>query len=155
MDKIEPKGEIIWNKGIAPTGTAWGSYCSPSDPSLADQHEIILIFRKKGDHYKPEDFTPIPPALFMEYRRSIWAIAPAKAKIIGHPAPFPIDIPIRLITLYTFEGEIVLDPFMGSGQTALACLELKRRYIGIESEAEWVELAEQRIENNQRQLELF
>jgi site-specific DNA-methyltransferase (adenine-specific) len=155
MDKIEPKGEIIWDKGVAPTGTAWGSFCSPADPCLADQHEYILIFRKKGKRQKPETFDKIPDKLFHEYRRSIWRIAPAKARQIGHDAPFPVEIPLRVIILYTFKGETVLDPFMGSGQTAMMAVETKRNYIGIDNNPEYVALAEERIKNRNDQLELF
>lgn len=155
MDKIEPIGEIIWTKGVAQTGTAWGSWLSPADPSLSDSHEYILIYRKYGDRHKPETFEPIPQKLFCSWRNSVWSIAPVKRSQNEHPAPFPVAIPLRLITLYTFKDETVLDPFMGSGQTALACIETNRHYIGIEHNPEYVQQANERIKQSKAQLSLW
>ena len=82
---------------------------------------------------------------FLEYNKSVWNAAESARKI-GHPAPFPVELPRRLIQLYTFENEIVLDPFMGSGQTAIAALKSSRHYIGYEIEENYVALANQRIQ---------
>ena len=139
-DKVEPLGEIIWNKGYGQLGTAWGSFRSPSDPFLADQHEYILVFRKFGKRQKPEHFEKIDLGDFKSWRNSMWNIPPAKASRVGHVAPFPIQIPSRLMILYTFKGETVLDPFNGSGTTGVACMKLGRRFIGIERETEYVKL---------------
>ena len=81
----------------------------------------------------------------MEYTKSVWYMKPEMAKKIGHPAPFPVELPYRLIQLYSFKGDVVLDPFMGSGQTALACLKTGRFYIGYEINEDYVRLAEKRI----------
>ncbi len=143
-NKVEPTGEIIWNKGYGQLGTAWGSFRLPSDPSLADQHEYILVFRKFGKRQKPKDYDKINAGDFKSWRNSMWAIAPAKASVIGHVAPFPLQIPLRLITLYTFKGEVVLDPFNGSGTTGEACIRLGRRYIGVEIEGKYCELSRAR-----------
>ena len=81
----------------------------------------------------------------MEWTKSVWTINPESARKVGHPAPFPVELPYRLIQLYTFKGEVVLDPFMGSGSTALAALKAGRRFIGYETNPDYVKLAEQRI----------
>ena len=141
---IEPLGELIWNKGYGQCGTAWGSYCNPSDPSLADQHEYILIFRKTGEREKQPGYH-IPARDFKSWRNSIWTIPPASATREGHKAPFPEEIPLRLIHLYTYEGEIVLDPFAGSGTTLAVAKRLKRHWIGIEHNAEYAELCRRNI----------
>jgi modification methylase len=143
-NKVEAKGEIIWNKGFGQSGTAWGSFCSPSDPTLEDQHEYILVFRKFGKRHTPKSFDKIDFKEFRAWRNSMWNIPPAKASVIGHIAPFPLQIPLRLITLYTFKGETVLDPFSGSGTTGEACIKLSRNYIGIEQERKYCDLTRKR-----------
>lgn len=153
--KIEPLGEIIWDKGYSQNGTAWGSYLSPADPALADQHEYILIFRKYGDREKPEIYNKIDGKSFRTWRNSMWRIAPAKASSIGHIAPFPPQIPIRLITLYSFENETILDPFMGSGTTGLACLDLNRKFIGMELREDYYLLSKKLLNDSISQLRLF
>ena len=154
-DKVDPKGEIIWDKGYGSSGTAWGSYCNPSDISLADRHEYILVFRKAGVRDVKEKGKVINPNDFCSWRNSIWSIAPAKASKVGHMAPFPLEIPRRLITLYSYEGELVLDPFIGSGTTAIAAVQLNRKYVGIDHNEEYVELARKKINSVERQKTLF
>jgi DNA modification methylase len=85
---------------------------------------------------------------FLEFTKSVWEIPSESARKVGHPAPFPVDLPYRLIQLYTFSEEIVLDPFMGSGQTALAALKAGRHFVGYEISGEYVELASSRIQNS-------
>ena len=154
-DKIEPTGEIIWNKGYGQLGTAWGSFRSPSDPALADQHEYILVFRKYGVRQKPASYDKIDLKDFKSWRNSMWNVPPAKASLIGHVAPFPVQIPLRLITLYTFKGETVLDPFNGSGTTGEACIRLGRNYIGIEIESKYCDLSRERWKKLKQQLSLL
>jgi len=153
-DKCEALGEIIWHKGYGQCGTAWGSYCNPSDPALADQHEYILIFRKFGTHNKRKGYF-LNPRDFKSWRNSIWKIPPAKAKKMKHIAPFPLEIPKRLILLYSYPDEIVLDPFMGSGTTGLAATDFGRQFIGIDHKEEYIELAKQNIRANQDQQKLY
>jgi len=153
-NKIEPLGEIIWNKGYGQVGTAWGSFRIPSDPALADQHEYIMIFRKYGERHKPKRYKKIPTLAFKSWRNSIWNIAPAKASEVNHIAPFPIEIPKRLIILYSFERETVLDPFLGSGTTMVAAERLGRNSIGIEISKEYCEIAYKRLLNEVRQTKL-
>lgn len=142
------RGEIIWDKGAsASASTAWGSWQSASNPTLRDTHEYILIFSKgnfRRDRLDGRKDT-ISKEEFLEYTKSVWSFAAESAKKIGHPAPFPVELPYRLIQLYTFENEVALDPFMGSGQTALAALKAGRHYVGYEVNREYLELAEKRI----------
>lgn len=142
------RGEIIWNKGAsASPSAAWGSWCSASNPVLRDIHEYILVFSKgsfrRGNLQKRK--STINRDEFLEFTKSIWSFPAVSAKKIKHPAPFPVELPYRCIQLYSFEGDVVLDPFMGSGQTAIAAIRARRNYIGYEIKKEYVELAEKRI----------
>lgn len=141
------RGEIIWDKGSsAGSSTAWGSWLSASNPALRDVHEYILIFSK--GRFKRESQgreATIERDEFLECTKSVWQFSTESAARIGHPAPFPIELPRRLIELYTFAGDIVLDPFMGSGTTALAAIESGRHYIGYEIDSAYKEIAQQRI----------
>jgi modification methylase len=143
------RGEIIWNKASsASPSTAWGSWCSPANPTLRDVHEYILIFSKAGFSRKNPDSrrVTISKEEFLELTKSVWTFPAVRAKQVGHPAPFPTELPYRLIQLYTFEGEVVLDPFMGSGQTAIAALQANRSYVGYEVDAEYISLAHKRLQ---------
>jgi modification methylase len=145
------RGEIIWNKAAsASPSTAWGSWKSAGNPILRDVHEYILVFCKQTfKRQNPtERASTITKEEFLEYSKSVWNFAAESARKIGHPAPFPVELPRRLIQLYTFEGEIVLDPFMGSGQTAIAAVRSKRHYVGYEVDERYVELARQRIQQS-------
>lgn len=142
------RGEIIWNKAASSSGsTAWGSWLSASNPTLRDVHEYILVFSKDTFRRKPIEGreNTIEKDQFLEYTKSVWTFPTVSAKKIGHPAPFPEELPARLIQLYTYSDEIVLDPFMGSGQTALAAVNNGRKYVGYETNGEYVKLAEERI----------
>lgn len=141
------RGEIIWNKGAgAGVSMAWGSWQSASNPTLRDTHEYILVF-SKGDYKREagEKENTITKEQFMEWTKSVWNINTVSAKQVGHPAPFPEELPYRLIQLYSYAGDIVLDPFMGAGTTACAAANSGRYYIGYETNAEYVALAEKRI----------
>ncbi|MDW8089685.1 MAG: site-specific DNA-methyltransferase [Bacteroidia bacterium] len=142
------RGEIIWVKegGGAPS-TAWGSWKSAQNPVIRDEHEYILIF-SKGTYSRtklPHKQDTMTQEEFLTYTRSVWYMRPASAKQIGHPAPFPEELPYRLIQLYTFAGEVILDPFMGSGQTAIAAIRAGRYFVGYEVEEEYVKLSTGRV----------
>ena len=150
---FQMRGEIIWNKGAgAGKSMAWGSWRSASNPVLRDVHEYILIFCKGPfKRAKPAGKeNTISRDEFMEWTRSVWTFSPESAKKVGHPAPFPVELPHRLIQLYTFSGDLVFDPFMGSGTTALAALQSERRYLGCEIDPAYIALARQRIQNLNR-----
>jgi DNA modification methylase len=152
---FQMRGEIIWHKGAgAGVSMAWGSWQSASNPVLRDVHEYILVFskgsfsRKKGAGQE----NTISKEDFMEWTKSVWTMNPESARKIGHPAPFPLELPYRLIQLYTFTGDIILDPFMGSGTTAMAALQGGRKYIGYDNDPAYVRLAEGRIGDRKRQV---
>jgi len=142
------RGEIIWNKAsTASPSTAWGSWLSAKNPVLRDIHEYILVFSKdtftRANHNNER--ATMTKDEFLELTKSVWTFGAESAKKVGHPAPFPIELPLRCIKLYTFENDVVLDPFMGSGTTAVAAILSNRKFVGYEIEKEYVKLAEKRI----------
>ena len=151
------RGEIIWNKASsASPSTAWGSWLSAANPVLRDIHEYILVFSKETFSRKKENReNTIKKEEFLEWTKSIWTFPAVSARQIGHPAPFPEELPHRLIQLYTFKDEVVLDPFVGSGSTCLSAKKNKRNYVGYDIDSEYVKLAEKRIANYTNQLQLF
>lgn len=141
------RGEIIWDKAAsASASTAWGSWLSAANPVLRDVHEYILVF-SKGSFRRPGEGreSTIARDEFLEWTKSVWTFPAVSARQIGHPAPFPEELPRRLIQLYTFKGDVVLDPFTGSGTTCLAARDLGRRYVGYEIHPEYYELAQERL----------
>ncbi len=142
------RGEIIWDKGSsASPSTAWGSWMSAKNPVLRDVHEYIMVFSKDTftrDSLKSSKST-ISREEFLELTKSVWSFPAVPAKKIGHPAPFPVELPYRCIQLYTFKEDVVLDPFMGSGQTAIAAIKAGRHYVGYEINKEYVRSARKRI----------
>lgn len=150
------RGEIIWNKGAgAGTSMAWGSWLSASNPVLRDTHEYILVFSKSDFARDAKNrVNTITKEQFMEWTKSVWSFSPESAKKIGHPAPFPTELPYRLIQLYTFKDDIVLDPFMGSGTTALASVRADRNFVGYEINEAYAALSNQRLKAEQSQLKL-
>ena len=141
------RGEIIWDKSASSgTSTAWGSWKSASNPTLRDIHEYILIFSKQSfSRKRGQKEDTISRDEFLKFTKSIWTFPTESAKKIGHPAPFPIELPYRLIQFYTFKGDVVLDPFIGSGTTAIAALQTDRHFIGYDNKEEYVNLANKRI----------
>ncbi|MCL4823661.1 MAG: site-specific DNA-methyltransferase [Anaerolineales bacterium] len=147
------RGEIIWDKAAsASASTAWGSWQSAANPTLRDTHEYILVFSKGSFRREKLDGreNTISKEEFLEFTKSVWTFGAESARKVGHPAPYPVVLPYRLIQLYTFSGDVVLDPFMGSGQTALAALKAGRRFVGYEASEEYVRLAEKRIRDHNK-----
>lgn len=151
------RGEIIWNKASsASPSTAWGSWLSAGNPVLRDIHEYILIFSKESfSRKRGHKKNTIGKEDFLEWTKSVWTFPAVSARSIGHPAPFPEELPRRLIQLYTFKGDVVLDPFCGSGTACLTALKDGRHYIGYDIEPSYVKLANQRIEEHLNQLNIF
>lgn len=149
------RGEIIWNKaGSAGPSTAWGSWRSASNPTLRDVHEYILVFTKEsfgrpGSGKK----STIGRDEFLELTKSIWTFGAESAKRVGHPAPFPLELPNRLIQLYSFHGDVVLDPFAGSGTTCIAALQAGRHFVGYEKKKGYATLATRRIRLARKKIE--
>jgi len=142
------RGEIIWNKASSGSpSTAWGSWLSAQNPTLRDIHEYILVFSKgmfsRGSLKRKSTITKDE---FLELTKSVWTFPAEPATKVGHPAPFPVELPYRLAQLYTFEDEVILDPFIGSGQAAIAAIKARRQYVGYDISEEYVRLAERRIE---------
>jgi len=141
------RGEVIWAKDSSSSAsTAWGSWLSATNPTLRDTHEYVLIFSKSmfgrdGDGKR----STITRDEFLEFTKSVWRFDAERAKAVGHPAPFPVELPYRCIQLYTFEGDVVLDPFIGSGQTAIAAIKAGRHFVGYEVDRDYVRLSERRI----------
>ncbi len=144
------RGEIIWDKSASAGGScAWGSWMSASNPVLRDFHEYILIFSKESfsKNKKQEKRDTIGHDEFIQWTKSIWTFPAVNAKKIGHPAPFPVELPHRLINLYSYEDDVVLDPFCGSGTTCIAALKNNRNYIGYDIKKEYIQLSQKRISN--------
>jgi modification methylase len=143
------RGDIIWQKGAsAGSSAAFGSWKSPSNPSLRDSHEYILVFSKGSPKLKSPQTHAQPDITrdeFLSWTKSVWEFPTESAKRGKHPAPFPLELPRRLIKLYSYIGQTVLDPFNGSGTTCVAAKELGRHYIGYDIDAGYVALAESRL----------
>jgi site-specific DNA-methyltransferase (adenine-specific) len=150
------RGEVIWQKAKGAGGScAWGSYKSPQNPVLRDVTERIVIASKgrfdraikRADREKeglPHEAT-IGTDEFLSSTIDVWEMPTASATRVGHPAPFPVDLPRRLIELYTYRGDLVLDPFVGSGSTAIAAVESGRHYVGFDTEQSYIDLARERV----------
>jgi DNA modification methylase len=149
------RGEIIWNKASsASPSTAWGTWRSATNPVLRDTHEYVLVF-SKGCFSRRQvsgKTSTIERDEFLEFTKSVWTFPAESARKVGHPAPFPIDLPYRLIQLYTYFDEVVLDPFCGSGTTCLAAIKAGRHYLGYDVVPDYVTLAETRIREYRRRL---
>lgn len=140
------RGEIIWQKAKSAGGScAWGSWRSAKNPTLRDVHEYVIVASKGSYARKRRGEDTISKEEFLDATVSIWDILPESARRVGHPAPFPVELPRRLIELYTFSGDLVLDPFLGSGSTAVAAVETGRHYVGYDLSSEYLEIAERRI----------
>ena len=150
------RGEVIWQKAKGAGGScAWGSYRSPQNPVLRDVTERIVIASKgrfdravkRPDRERdglPHEAT-IDTDEFLTSTIDVWDMPTASATRIGHPAPFPVELPRRLIELYTYKGDLVLDPFIGSGSTAVAAVEAGRHYVGFDTEQSYIDLARERL----------
>jgi len=150
------RGEIIWLKARGASGScAWGSFRSPANPVLRDLTERVIVASKgrfdRALSAKERERRGLPFEStigrdeFMQATLDVWEIPPERATRVGHPAPFPVELPERLIQLYTFRGDLVLDPFIGSGTTAVAALRTQRRYVGYDTEPSYIALAERRV----------
>lgn len=136
----------IWDQQSESGNTAWGTFANPTNPHACDDHEYIIVFQKRGVRQSPiPSGQVLDEKEFMTWRRSIWRMKTASATKEHHTAPFPAELPHRLILLYSFPGETVLDPFLGSGTTLVEARRLDRVAIGIEKDADYVRLARAKI----------
>jgi len=139
---------IIWNEGNISRRTAWGSWMSASAPFVIAPVELILILYKnrwkKTSGSKKSDITRDE---FMNWTNGVWTFNGESKKKVGHPAPFPLELPKRCVKMFSYVGDTVLDPFMGSGTTILAAAMHGRKAIGLEVDKGYCKLAQQRIQN--------
>ncbi len=157
------RGEVVWQKAKGATGScAWGSFQQPGNPVLRDVTERVVIASKgrfdraltaaeRQQERLPSEGTAHVDE-FMEATTDVWEIPAASARRVGHPAPFPVELPKRLIELYTYRGDLVLDPFMGAGTTAVAAVRTGRHYAGFDTDASYLATAEQRIAEERQRL---
>jgi site-specific DNA-methyltransferase (adenine-specific) len=144
------RGEVIWQKARGAAGScAWGSFQSPANPVLRDLTERVVIASKgrfdRAPAARRRGSASITKDEFMEATTDVWEIATESATRVGHPAPFPVELPQRLIQLYTYEGDLVLDPFMGSGSTALAARRTGRHFVGYDTDPDYVDHTRRRL----------
>lgn len=151
------RGEVIWQKARGAGGScAWGSFRSPQNPVLRDVTERVIIASKgrfdRAVKRADREATGLPSEAtietddFLEATLDVWEIPSERATRVGHPAPFPVALPKRLIELYTYKRDLILDPFIGSGTTALAAIETGRHYVGFDTEPDYIALAIERVE---------
>jgi site-specific DNA-methyltransferase (adenine-specific) len=149
------RAEILWQKGKGANGScAWGSYRQPSNPVLRDVTERIVVASKgRLDRAvkraeRARRGLPATASItrdeFLEATLDVWELPTESATRVAHPAPYPVELPQRLIELYTYEGDVVLDPFVGSGTTAVAAVRTGRRYVGFDTDPDYVEIARKR-----------
>ncbi len=158
------RGEVIWQKARGATGScAWGSFQRPANPVLRDLTERVVIAskgrfdralsaRERHGRGLPSE-TSIFKEEFMEATTDVWEIPPESATRVGHPAPYPVELPERLIHLYTYREDLILDPFMGSGTTAVAAVRTHRHFAGYDTDPEYVVGAQLRVAQEKEQVE--
>lgn len=150
------RGELVWQKGEGASGScAWGSFRSAANPVLRDVTERVIVaskgrfdrarsVRQRAVEGLPHESTLMTED-FLALTLDVWSIPPESARRVGHPAPFPVELPEQLIRLYTFVDDLVLDPFMGSGSALVAAARLGRRYVGYDLDPSYVEIARRRV----------
>ena len=139
---------IIWNKKQISNRTSWGSFNSPSSPSFPTPFEYIMVFTKETKKLQEKGITDLIKEEFIDWSLALWNFPPeTNMQKIGHPASFPIDLPMRLIKLFSWQKATILDPFSGSGTTGQVCIETDRNYIGIELSKKYYDISEKRLKN--------
>ena len=150
------RGEIVWVKAEGASGScAWGSFRSAANPVLRDVSERVIVAGKgRFDRARPGE-SSLSTDEFMAATLDVWRMSPESAHRVGHPAPFPVELPQRLIELYTYRGDLVLDPFLGAGSTAVAAVRTGRRWCGYDTDPAYVELARRRVAAEEAPMELL
>jgi len=137
---------VVWNEGNISRRTAWGSWLSASAPYvIAPVELIVILYKKTWKKTSGSRESDITKEEFMGWTNGLWTFSGESKKKIGHPAPFPIELPRRCIKLFSFVRDTILDPFMGSGSTLIAAYLSKRKGIGVEIDKNYCELAKQRL----------
>lgn len=148
---------IVWNEGNISRRTAWGSFMSPAAPYvIAPVELIVVLYKKYWKKQNPQGETDLTKAEFMEWTNGLWTFSGESKKRVGHPAPFPVELPRRCIKLFSYVGDTILDPFLGSGSTLIAAYNNNRKGIGVEVDSNYCKLAVNRLLNeakiNQKKL---
>lgn len=138
---------IVWNEGNISRRTAWGSWMSPAAPYVIAPVELIVVLYKEEWRRKSDEKADITREEFMEWTNGLWTFSGESKKKIGHPAPFPRELPRRCIKLFSFPGDMVFDPFCGSGTTLVEAFANKRKGVGVEIDPRYAELAKERLLN--------
>jgi len=137
---------IIWNEQNISRRTAWGSWLSASAPYvIAPVETIVILYKKHWKKNSGSQKSDISKKEFLEWTNGVWNFMGESKKRVGHPSPFPLELPRRCIKLFSFVGDTVLDPFVGSGSTLIACAQTNRIGIGIDIDINYCELAKQRL----------
>jgi len=142
---------IIWNEQNISRRTAWGSWMSASAPYIIAPVEMIAVLyknqwkKKKRGNMKGKDLSDIRRDEFIEWTNGVWNFPGESKKRVGHPAPFPIELPRRCIKMFSYIGDTVLDPFLGSGTTLISCVDLRRKGIGVEIDEKYCEVTKNRL----------
>lgn len=157
MDCIKNSGltyrdNITWNQHNSDNDTAWGSWKSASSPWLRHQTEAIIIGYNKQWKKIHRGKSTISRDEFLKYVIDLWSMSTAKKE--GHPAPFPLELPYRCIQLFSYEDDIILDPFIGGGTTAIACIKTNRNFIGMEMSEKYCVITNRCINDELSQLKL-
>jgi len=140
---------IIWNEGNISRRTAWGSWKSASAPYvIAPVELIVVLYKKNWKKTSGSKISDIERNEFMDWTNGLWTFNGESKKRIGHPAPFPLELPRRCIKLFSYVNDVVLDPFAGSGTTLLAAVSNNRKALGIDVDKKYCELARKRILEN-------
>lgn len=159
--KLLLRGEIVWVKGQGASGsTAWGSFQSAANPVLRDLTERVIVASKgrfdRSLTRRQREKLSLPSEVsifkddFMEATTDVWDLPPESATRVNHPAPFPVELPLRLMELYTYRGDVVLDPFIGSGSTAVAAVRSERSFVGYDTDDAYVRAARTRVEGERQ-----
>lgn len=140
---------IIWNEQNISRRTAWGSWLSASAPFvIAPVEVIVVLYKKRWKKTSGSGKSDISRDDFMNWTNGVWNFSGESKTKIGHPSPFPVELPKRCIKLFSFVKDTVLDPFLGSGTTLIACLESNRIGIGVEINKAYCDLAKKRLEKH-------
>jgi len=147
---------VIWNEQNISRRTAWGSWMSASAPYvIAPVEVIVLLYKEQWKKISGGRESDITREEFLQWTNGVWNFSGESKKKIGHPTPYPVELPRRCIKLFSYVEDTILDPFVGSGTTLLACIETKRKGIGVDIDEKYCELAKERIFNEQKQLKLL
>ena len=142
---LKYQSTIVWNEQNISRRTAWGSWLSASAPYVIAPVEMIVLFYKNSWKRKGKGKSTISREEFIEWTNGLWTFPGENRKALGHPAPFPVELPLRCLKLFSYEGDLILDPFVGSGTTMIACKMLNRRGIGIDIDRSYLEIAVNRL----------